>query len=98
MLHDGAEPSPSSPCHPGGASLSAACAVQGARHVGRDIAGKGIANPCAALFATAMLLRHINLPDFSNRCALHPRNCCPGAGSPCHQVPFKLACVLVLWA
>ncbi|KAK9810571.1 hypothetical protein WJX73_001461 [Symbiochloris irregularis] len=40
---------------------------QGARHVGRDIAGKGIANPCAALLSAAMLLRHINLPDFSDR-------------------------------
>ena len=42
--------------------------LQGARHVGKDIAGKGIANPCAALLSAAMLLRHINLPDFSDRC------------------------------
>ena len=40
---------------------------QGARHVGKDIAGKGIANPTASLLATAMMLRHLNLPDFSDR-------------------------------
>ena len=42
--------------------------VQGARHVGKDIAGKGLANPCAALLSTAMMLRHLNLPDFCDRC------------------------------
>lgn len=40
---------------------------QGARHVGQDIAGQDIANPTAALLSTAMLLRHCNLPDFSDR-------------------------------
>jgi len=40
---------------------------QGARHVGQDIAGQNIANPTAALLSTAMLLRHCNLPDFSDR-------------------------------
>ena len=41
---------------------------QGARHVGRDIAGKGIANPVATLLSTSMMFRHLNLPDFSDRC------------------------------
>lgn len=40
---------------------------QGARHVAKDIAGRGIANPTAALLAGAMMLRHLNLPDFSDR-------------------------------
>ncbi|KAK9863502.1 hypothetical protein WJX84_012027 [Apatococcus fuscideae] len=43
------------------------CMQLGARHVGKDIAGKGIANPTASLLATAMMLRHLNLPDFSDR-------------------------------
>ena len=42
---------------------------QGARHVGKDIAGKGIANPLATLLSTSMMFRHLNLPDFSDRCA-----------------------------
>ena len=33
-----------------------------------QIAGQNIANPTAALLSTAMLLRHCNLPDFSDRC------------------------------
>lgn len=33
----------------------------------KDIAGRGIANPTAALLAGAMMLRHLNLPDFSDR-------------------------------
>ncbi|KAL3141973.1 hypothetical protein ABBQ32_004619 [Trebouxia sp. C0010 RCD-2024] len=40
---------------------------QGARHVGKDIAGKGIANPLATLLSTSMMFRHLNLPDFSDR-------------------------------
>ena len=40
---------------------------QGARHVAKDIAGQGVANPTAALLAGAMMLRHLNLPDFSDR-------------------------------
>ena len=43
---------------------------QGARHVGRDIAGKGIANPVATLLSTSMMFRHLNLPDFSDRSVL----------------------------
>jgi isocitrate dehydrogenase (NAD+) len=43
---------------------------QGARHVAKDIAGQGIANPSAALLSAAMMLRHLNLPGFSDRRAL----------------------------
>jgi len=42
---------------------------QGARHVAADIAGKGIANPTAALLTTCMMLRHLNL--FSQADRLH---------------------------
>lgn len=41
---------------------------QGARHVAKDIAGQGVANPSAALLSAAMMLRHLNLPGFSDRC------------------------------
>lgn len=59
----------------GGPGLAPGCNVgdkvtifeQGARHIALDIAGKGIANPGAALFSTAMMLRHLHLPDFSDR-------------------------------
>jgi isocitrate dehydrogenase (NAD+) len=59
----------------GGPGIAPGCNVgdsvtifeQGARHIAADIAGKGIANPCAALFSTAMMLRHLHLPDFSDR-------------------------------
>ncbi len=40
---------------------------QGARHVAKDIAGMGVANPSAALLSAAMMLRHLNLPGFSDR-------------------------------
>jgi len=40
---------------------------QGARHVGKDIAGKGIANPISIFLSVAMMLRHLQLPDFSDR-------------------------------
>lgn len=40
---------------------------QGARHVAKDIAGQGVANPSAGLLAAAMMLRHLNLPGFSDR-------------------------------
>jgi isocitrate/isopropylmalate dehydrogenase len=40
---------------------------QGARHVAADIAGRGVANPTAGLLSTVMLLRHLNLPSFSDR-------------------------------
>ena len=40
---------------------------QGARHVGHDIEGKGVANPTAILLSTAMLLRHMSLLSFADR-------------------------------
>ena len=40
---------------------------QGARHVAADIAGRGVANPTSALLTASMMLRHLNLPDFSDR-------------------------------
>jgi isocitrate dehydrogenase (NAD+) len=42
---------------------------QGARHVSKKIAGQGIANPTALLLATSMMLRHLQLHSFSDRCA-----------------------------
>jgi isocitrate dehydrogenase (NAD+) len=41
---------------------------QGARHVSKKIAGQGIANPTALLLATSMMLRHLQLHSFSDRC------------------------------
>ena len=40
---------------------------QGARHVGADIAGRGVANPTAALLSAGMMCRHLNLPDYTDR-------------------------------
>lgn len=40
---------------------------QGARHVNKHIAGKGIANPTALLLTTSMMLRHLQLHSFSDR-------------------------------
>lgn len=40
---------------------------QGARHVGKDLSGRGVANPTATLFGTAMMLRHIRLANFADR-------------------------------
>lgn len=40
---------------------------QGARHVAKDIVGKGIANPIALMLATSMMLRHLSLHSFSDR-------------------------------
>lgn len=39
----------------------------GTRHIGKDIAGKGTANPTAMILSSAMMLRHINLPHFAER-------------------------------
>lgn len=52
-----------------GANVGSNVAIfeQGARHVGKDIAGKGVANPLATLLSTSMMFRHLNLPDFSDR-------------------------------
>lgn len=44
------------------------CCVQGARHVSKDVAGKGIANPTAVLLSASMMLRHLQLHSFSDRC------------------------------
>lgn len=43
---------------------------QGARHVGKDIAGKGLANPTALMLSTSMMLRHLQLHSFSDRWVL----------------------------
>jgi isocitrate dehydrogenase (NAD+) len=53
---------------PGG-NIGAGVAVfeQGARHVAKDIAGKGIANPTALLLSASMMLRHLQLHSFSDR-------------------------------
>ncbi|KAF8056351.1 IDH1 [Scenedesmus sp. PABB004] len=40
---------------------------QGARHVSKAIAGKGVANPTALLLSTSMMLRHLQLHSFSDR-------------------------------
>ena len=54
---------------------------QGARHVAKDIAGQGVANPSAALLSAAMMLRHLNLPGFSDRCVAAPGDgCALGSG------------------
>jgi len=41
---------------------------QGARAVSKDIAGKGVANPTALTLSTSMMLRHLGLHSFSDRC------------------------------
>ncbi|CCJ29395.1 unnamed protein product [Pneumocystis jirovecii] len=38
----------------------------GCRHVGLDIAGKGMANPTALILSSTMLLRHLSLDDHAN--------------------------------
>lgn len=38
----------------------------GARHVGKDIAGKNIANPTAYILAACMMLRHLGLVQYSD--------------------------------
>lgn len=40
---------------------------QGARHAGKDIAAKGIANPTAFVLSSVMMLRHLNLPFFAEQ-------------------------------
>ncbi|CAG9316309.1 unnamed protein product [Blepharisma stoltei] len=39
----------------------------GTRHIAKDIAGKGLANPTGILLSSAMMLRHLNLPHFAER-------------------------------
>ena len=48
---------------------------QGARHVAKDIVGKGIANPTALLLSTSMLLRHVQMHTFADRYSVH--SVCP---------------------
>lgn len=40
---------------------------QGARHVSKNIAGRGIANPTAVMLSASMMLRHLQLHSFSDR-------------------------------
>jgi isocitrate dehydrogenase (NAD+) len=40
---------------------------QGARHVGLDIAGKGVVNPTGILLSSVMMLRHLKLANFADR-------------------------------
>ena len=53
---------------PGG-NVGAGAAVfeQGARHVARDQAGKGTANPTAMLLSASMMMRHMSFHSFSSR-------------------------------
>ena len=54
-------------CPGGNVGGNVAIFEQGARHVAQNIAGKGVANPVAALLAIGMMLRHLHLPDFCDR-------------------------------
>ena len=51
-----------------GANIGADAAIFEAVHGSApDIAGKGIANPLALLFAAAMMLEHVNQADLARR-------------------------------
>lgn len=52
-----------------GANVGADCAVfeQGARHVAKNSAGKGISNPTATLLSTSMMLKHLRFHSFADR-------------------------------
>jgi isocitrate dehydrogenase (NAD+) len=52
-----------------GAMIGAKYAIfeTGGRHGGRDIAGKGIANPTAFLLSYVMMLKHLGLPFFAKK-------------------------------
>ena len=64
---------------------------QGARHVAKDIAGQGVANPSAGLLAAAMMLRHLNLPGFSDRQASsHSILCFQSAQMPSRRAVFPV--------
>jgi len=39
----------------------------GCRHVGLDIAGKGMANPTSLILSACMMLRHLGLDHYANR-------------------------------
>jgi isocitrate dehydrogenase (NAD+) len=65
----------------GGVGLSAGASIgrnnllfsQGCRHAGHDIAGQNVVNPSAILVSSAMMLRHLGLPNFADNIsqALH---------------------------
>ena len=48
--------------------LTVCCAHICLAQVSKKIAGQGIANPTALLLATSMMLRHLQLHSFSDRC------------------------------
>jgi len=52
-----------------GVSIGAGGALfeQGARHVGMDIKGAGVANPTSILFSAVMMLRYLKMPNFADR-------------------------------
>jgi hypothetical protein len=52
---------PSSPHGPCALPLRPTHTRQGARHVAKDLAGRGMSNPTATLLSTAMMLRHMRL-------------------------------------
>eukprot|EP00201_Polytomella_parva_P009887 CAMPEP_0175064446 /NCGR_PEP_ID=MMETSP0052_2-20121109/15337_1 /TAXON_ID=51329 ORGANISM="Polytomella parva, Strain SAG 63-3" /NCGR_SAMPLE_ID=MMETSP0052_2 /ASSEMBLY_ACC=CAM_ASM_000194 /LENGTH=378 /DNA_ID=CAMNT_0016330797 /DNA_START=91 /DNA_END=1227 /DNA_ORIENTATION=+ len=54
-------------CPGGNVGNGVAVFEQGARHVGRDLAGKGLSNPTAMLLSSAMMLRHMKLNSFADR-------------------------------
>jgi 3-isopropylmalate dehydrogenase len=68
-----------------------------------DIAGKGIANPCAAILTAGMLLEHLGMPEESRRIenavaqAINAGLCTPDVGGSlrteqaCHAVLERLA-------
>jgi isocitrate dehydrogenase (NAD+) len=54
-------------CPGGNIGSGVAVFEQGARHVSADLAGKNLANPTALLLSTSMMLRHLQLHNFSDR-------------------------------
>lgn len=65
---------------------------QGARHVAKDIVGKGIANPMALLLSTSMLLRHLQLHSFSDRCVCNGRHLDDNHETSSFQVNSVMRC------
>ena len=54
-------------CPGGNIGSGVAVFEQGARHVAKDLSGRGISNPTAMLLSVSMLLRHLSLHSFSDR-------------------------------
>mmetsp|Transcript_14482 Transcript_14482/g.31458 ORF Transcript_14482/g.31458 Transcript_14482/m.31458 type:complete len:389 (-) Transcript_14482:747-1913(-) len=54
-------------CPGGNVGDGVAIFEQGARHVAKELAGKGLANPTATLLSTSMMLRHIKMAKFGER-------------------------------